>query len=363
MTELKIKHLALLIMLLLSSCKDKREQTKPVVEKISESVYASGIIKSKNQYQVFSTVNGLVKDIMVRESDIVKNGDVLMIIQNETSGLNAENARLAAEFADINSNADKLNEFKLAIDLAGMKMRNDSLLAVRQRNLWSSSIGTLNDLEQRELAYKNSSAGYQSQLLRYNDLKRQLNLSSDQAKRNLQISRSIENDYQIKSGANGRVYSILKEKGELVTPQSPIAVIGDSVDFDIELQVDEYDIAKIKTGQRVLFSLDSYKDKIFEAEIYSVEPIMNERTRSFTVSAVFVTRPETLYPFLTVEANIVLNVKEKALTIPVNYLIDGTYVLNEDMDSIKVVTGLKDYEKVEIVSGISEIDVIIKPLK
>ncbi|MCX6276182.1 MAG: efflux RND transporter periplasmic adaptor subunit [Bacteroidetes bacterium] len=363
MTELKIKHLALFIVFLLPSCKDKREKTKPVVEKISESVYASGIIKSKNQYQVFSTVNGLVKDILLREGDIVKNGDLLMVIQNETSGLNAENARLAAAFADINSNADKLNEFKLSIDLAGMKMRNDSMLAVRQRNLWSTSIGTLNDLEQRELAYKNASASYQSLLLRYNDLKRQLNLASEQSKRNLQISRSIEDDYQIKSRTDGRIYSILKEKGELVTPQSPVAVIGDSSEFFIELQVDEYDISKIKAGQRVLFSLDSYKGEVFEAEIYSIEPIMNERTRSFTVKAIFVTRPGVLYPFLTVEANIILNVKEKALTIPINYLIDGSYVLNENMDSLKVVTGLKDYEKVEIVSGISEGEVIVKPLK
>lgn len=345
------------------SCKDKREKTKPVVEKISESVYASGIIKSKNQYQVFSTVNGLVKDILLREGDIVKNGDVIMVIQNETSGLNVENARLAAEFADINSNADKLNELKLAIDLAGMKMKNDSMLAVRQRNLWSASIGTLNDLEQRELAYKNSSGSYQSQLLRYNDLKRQLNLASEQSKRNLQISRSIENDYQIKSGTNGKVYNILKEKGELVTPQSPVAVIGDSAEFVLELQVDEYDIAKIKKGQRIMFSLDSYRGEVFEAEVYSVEPIMNERTRSFTVKAIFVTRPAILYPFLTVEANIILNVKEKAMTIPENYLVNGSYVLNENMDSIRVVTGLKDYEKVEIVSGISEGDVIIKPIK
>lgn len=345
------------------SCKDKREKTKPVVEKISESVYASGIIKSKNQYQVFSTVNGLVKDILLMEGDIVKNGDVIMVIQNETSGLNVENARLAAEFADINSNADKLNELKLAIDLAGMKMKNDSMLAVRQRNLWSASIGTLNDLEQRELAYKNSSGSYQSQLLRYNDLKRQLNLASEQSKRNLQISRSIENDYQIKSGTNGKVYNILKEKGELVTPQSPVAVIGDSAEFVLELQVDEYDIAKIKKGQRIMFSLDSYRGEVFEAEVYSVEPIMNERTRSFTVKAIFVTRPAILYPFLTVEANIILNVKEKAMTIPENYLVNGSYVLNENMDSIRVVTGLKDYEKVEIVSGISEGDVIIKPIK
>lgn len=44
-----------------SSCKKEPEKTQVTVEDITESVYASGIIESKNQYQVFSTVNGLVQ--------------------------------------------------------------------------------------------------------------------------------------------------------------------------------------------------------------------------------------------------------------------------------------------------------------
>ena len=38
------------------SCKSKVEKIKPSIESISESIYASGIIKSKNQYQAFATV-------------------------------------------------------------------------------------------------------------------------------------------------------------------------------------------------------------------------------------------------------------------------------------------------------------------
>ncbi len=53
-------------------CKKKEESTKPIQEKITESVYASGIIKSKNQYQVFSAVNGIVKDILLQREISLK---------------------------------------------------------------------------------------------------------------------------------------------------------------------------------------------------------------------------------------------------------------------------------------------------
>ena len=83
------------------------------------------------------------------------------------------------------------------------------------------------------------------------------------------------------------VDSILKEKGELVNTQTPVAIIGDAEVFELELQVDEYDVTRIKAGQKILLSLDSYKGKIFEAVVRRIDPIMNDRTRSFKVEAVF----------------------------------------------------------------------------
>lgn len=60
-----------LILLLLSafctSCGNKPETTRPVTGTITESVYASGVIKGENQYQVYSTVNGLVEKVLVSE--------------------------------------------------------------------------------------------------------------------------------------------------------------------------------------------------------------------------------------------------------------------------------------------------------
>ncbi len=162
---------------------------------------------------------------------------------------------------------------------------------------------------------------------------------------------------------DGKVYSINKEQNELVTTQQPIAVIGDAEVFLIELNIDEHDIVKIKTGQQVLIRMDSYKGEVFEGLISSIDPMMNERTRTFKAEATFVKKPATLYPNLTVEANIVISTKQNALTIPRNYLVNDSSVMLSNGDLQKVKTGLMDYNLVEVTDGITATTKIILPEK
>lgn len=359
---MKLSFRYLLIIILWTSCSPKQEQTTPEIKDITESVYASGIVKSAHQYKVFTTVNGLIQQIFVTEGDSVKKGTPLLKIVSETAALNTENARLAERFAKENVNGEKLNELSIQIELAKSKMKNDAQLLERQRKLWAQGIGSLNELEQRELAAKNSATAYSSAQLQYQDLQRQLDFTARQSRKNLEISTTIANDYIIKSDINGKVYDIMKEQGELVTPQNPIAVIGDARDFYLELQVDEYDIVKLKLSQPVFFSMDSYKGEVFEGKISKINPIMNESSRTFTVEATFVTSPPVLYPNLTTEANIIIQSREKALTIPRSYLTDSSYVILPGKQRRKVVTGVKDYQQVEILSGLSAEDIIVKPM-
>ena len=159
------------------------------------------------------------------------------------------------------------------------------------------------------------------------------------------------------------MYKVLKKKGEFANTLSPVAIIGDANSFLIELNVDEYDIAQIRIGQPVLFTMDSYKGKVFEAKVEKIEPLMNEESRSFIVKANFITKPELLYPNLSLEANIIIRTKEKALTIPRSYLINDSLVLVGKDEKRKVVIGIKDYQKVEVKSGLTEKDIIYKSVQ
>ncbi len=358
-----LKHLAhfLLLGLLVSACKKQVEQTQPSLTPISESVYASGIIKSKNQYQVFATVSGLIQKILVQEGDMVKAGDPLFVIQNATAQLNTENARIAADFAEANKRGERLAELKGSIDIARSRMLNDSLLLLRQQGLWAQQIGAKVELEQRELAYTSSRNNYEAAISRYKDLQRQLDFSAKQSKKLLSISNTMNQDYVVRSQTDGRVYSIFKEPGEIVNSQSPLAVIGNADAFMVELQVDEYDISRIKKGHRVLLSLDSYKGQAFEGLVAKINPYMNERSRTFTVDAEFTKKPLVLYPNLTVEANIIIVTKESAMTIPRAYLVDDSTVILSNKEPRKIETGLKDYQKVEVLNGLQAGETILKP--
>lgn len=356
-----IKRLFFFATILLFSCGKKAETTKPYVGNISESIYASGVIKSLNQYQAYASVSGIIQQVFVSEGDTLSKGTAILSIVNDAQRLNKENAALAASFADLNANQGKLMDAQLKIDLAKSKFKNDSALLARQKILWQQNIGSKVELEQRELAYQNSKNGLYAARVQYEDLKRQLQLNAAQSQKNLQISTKLASDFTLRSDIDGIVYSLPLKAGELVGPQSVLATIGDAQHFVLEMQVDEYDILKVQKGLKVWVTMDSYKGKVFEAIVSKIDPLMNERSKSFLVEATFTQQPERLYPNLSFEANIVLQSKEKALLIPRNYLFKDSFVLKKNGDKIGVKTGLKDYKMIEILSGISTSDELQKP--
>jgi multidrug resistance efflux pump len=306
-------------------------------------------------------VTGIIGKSYLTEGAFVKQGQVLLQINNPTLELNKNNALLAANYNALQNNADKLQELAFNIEVARRRKDSDSLLYLRQINLWEQTVGSKVELEERELQSKSSKNAYQVALLKYQELQKQLDFAARQSAMNVAITTSQAGDLLVKSLIAGRVFSVLKKQGEMVTAQTPIAIIGESNDFYLELQVEEYDIAQVNEGQKILLSMDSYRGQVLEAVVSKIYPIMNEKTKTFTIEANFLKKPAKIYPNLTAEANIVIITKEKALLIPRNYLVEDQFVLLENGEKRKVQTGLKDYQKVEILGGISNQDAIIKP--
>lgn len=355
--------LSTILISMLGSCSKKQESIKPTIEKITQSVYASGIVKSGNQYEVYAKVSGIIKSILVKEGALVKKGQAIIEISNTAQSLNYENAKLLENYSSDNTNQEKLSQANNEVALAKLKLDNESSLLDRQKKLWVSEIGTKNDLDIRELALKNAQTLYQASNLKLNDLKKQIALQAKQTKNSAAISSNVLSDFNVISEMDGKVYGISKLVGEMATPQLPIAIIGNANDFYIEMQVDEYDISKMLTGQKVFITMDSYKGKVFEAVVSKIYPLMNAKTKSFKVDASFITKPENLFPNISAQANIVIQVKEKAMTIPRGYLIDNEYVYLKNKEKRKVKVGLMDYEKVEIISGITVNDELVKTIQ
>ena len=345
----------------LFSCGKKDAAINPMQESITHSVYASGTIKSRNQYEVFSKVNGIIDAIFVTEGQLVQKGQPLLKLNNTNSTLNYENAKIAANYNSIQSNTEKLQQAKTELEVAKLKMDNEASLLERQKKMWAQEIGTKNELDQRELSYKNAVSLFQASKLKLVDLKKQLEFQTDQSTKNVAITAVNMNDFIVKSQIAGKVYSINKEKGEMASTQNAIAIIGDADQFYIELQIDEFDIAKVKTGLKVLVSMDSYKGQTFEATLDKIYPIMNERSKTFKAEASFAKMPNNIFPNLSAQTNIIIEVKPNVITIPRSYLVEDKYVILKNKEKRKVVIGLMDYEKVEIISGITVKDQLVKP--
>lgn len=355
-----LRFFAYLYSMVVIGCGTEVETTTPQRTDIVESVYASGVLKSQNQYEVFSRAVGVVKAVFVHEGDSIKKGDPLFQIENRSSSITTENARLTALANDLSRNKEKLAEAALNIGFAQNKLSNDSLLFMRQRSLWRQNIGTKVELEQRELSYQYATINLKKSQVAYDDLNRQLNLISEQSRNNLKMAQNSEDDFVIKSEVDGFVYQLNAQKGELANSTTPLAVLGES-DFVLELNVDELDIVKIKEGQKVVVRLDSYKSEVFSATIRFVYPMMNDRTRSFKVKAVLDRFPQKLYPNLTFEANIIIRTKKGVLTIPTSYLLNDSCVLLENGKTQPLGIGLKDYSIVEVLSGLDSKTRIRKP--
>ncbi len=347
--------------ILLAACSGKPEGYVVQRTGITESVYASGKIKSKNQYQAIPKVNGILKTVMVREGDLVKKGQLLFVITNDQASLQREGADIAYQRAALENNREKLDEIKFSMDQARLKKQIDSTMYIRQQALWSQNIGSKAELETRQLAYESSVANLKSLQERLADLQKNLAFQEKQAKTNLRISGTNLSEFEVRSEIDGKIYRVFREGGELVGPSTPLAVVGDASQFLATLLVDERDINRIKPGQKVFIEMESYAGRVFEAKVQRISPFLNEKDRSIEVEAYFDQVPEQLFPNLSFEANILIFQKEDALTIPLKYLTEDSHVFTGPKEKIPVTIGIRDFEKVEIISGLQEGNTIYLP--
>ena len=350
--------------LVLSSCSQKEvEEIQPTIGEVTESVYASGVIKAEGQYTVYSTVNGSLQKINGSVGQFINKGQTLFELQSEKAELNTENARLAYQLSVEGSRyiRDKIAEVELKVQLAKDKLALDESILNRNKNVVKQGGISQVDFERIELAFNSSKINYQSAQKQLDQFKAQLRNDQSRNSNNLKLSQESQNDFAIKSAFSGQLYDILVKEGTFITPTLPLAIIGQANSFLLELEVDENDMVRVKLGQKVIVTMDSYKGKVFDASIDKIYPIMDERSRTFKIEAHFTKPPEKLYPNLTAESNIIIQIKKGAITIPKSYLIDGKYVLVNKEEKRKVTIGLSDYEKVEILSGLTADETIYRP--
>ncbi len=354
-----------IVVAVLLSCSGRQAEFIPTHKPLCEAVYASGYVVSKNEYQVFSQVDGYVTAILVEEGDPLKKGQPIFVIdsrqQDARYNIALETYRQSKKNRDETSPA--LMEAKAAVTVARTKYSFDSVNFARYSNLFKSNAATRNDYDKARLGLEDSRNELILQESRLRKLRDQLNLDVTSSENNFRIAAEESGRYIVRSDMDGKLYRHLKEVGELVRKSEVLGIVGSAREFYLQLNVDAVDVQRLKTGQQVLVKIDAFGEKTFRASVQRVYPRVDTRDQTVRVDAYFDSPLEDGFTGLAVEANIIIQQKEEALVISKSLLLAGDSVLirrGSDRQKVKITRGIETLDEVEVVAGISEKDILLK---
>lgn len=343
----------------LASCKKNADITKPEYRALTETVYASGNIVPRKEYKVFAMADGYVTAKLVSEGSTVNAGDVLFRIDNDEQAARMNAARDVYRTAQSNYNASSpaLAEAESALRSAQSKFATDSMQFARVNDLFTSKAMTQADFDRAKLSFQVAQNDFAAAKQRYERTKRQLFVEMQNAESQFKVSAKQESNALVKSRINGMVYEIYRQDGEAVRRNDQLALLGDAKEVFVRLSVDELDIRKVQIGQEVLVKIDMYGEQPFKARVEKVYPMLTKQDQSFRVDAAFVDTLPSMFSGVTVEANIIIARKEKALVIPKTLVLKGDSVLvktNNGEEKVKIRKGAENFDFIEVLGGLDE---------
>ncbi len=357
------RNLIYFIPILFISCKQPGF-IYPQQKDIVETVYASGKIIAEKEYNVYALNGGTIIKKLVKDGDTVVKGQMLYIIKTDVPAAKLDAAQTTYNNAqnNLSSQSRIINDLKLSMKNAALNFTNDSLQYHRLKNLFDQDVGTKSNLDNAYTNYQVSANQKKSATEKYyatlNDLKVNLSTAKSQL---VNATNDMSNNF-IRSESNGTVYQTLKETGEAVKINEPVAFIGPSKQRVIRLAVDQQDIDQIKTGQLVLLKTDVTGNKVYRATISQIYPLMNETDQTFRVDAVFEGGSDQPYIHSSVEANIIIKTSKRAMVIPRVALLAGDSVLikrNDKTQTVAVKTGILSLDDAEIIAGLKVDDKVL----
>ncbi len=354
-----------LALLLASSCKPKLEETSPKTGPVTEAVFASGTIEPKDAYTLTSISDGFVVRSYVSENDLVKDGQLLFRLDNRQQNTQVQIAETNVEYAKLNASGSSpvLLQIKAQIEAARAKMEADSLTQERYQRLYRTHSVSRQELDNVSVAYQSSLSAYRAQAENYRATAERMIQELSNTQSQLRNARAGNQYYDLTAIGDGKVYQVFKKTGDLVRRGDKVAQIGNPDSLIIYLDIDEGSIAKVKEGQQVLVELNTRKNETHEARISKIYPHFNETTQSYKAEARLVNEIPGIISGTQLQANIVISRKENALLIPHVYLYgdDRVFVKKGDkVDTVKIATGIISEEWVEVLSGLSANDKIVK---
>ena len=327
---------------------------------ITEIVEASGTINPVNTVSVGSTVSGLIKEIYVDFNSEVKKGQLMA--QIDPANFEATVQQNQAQIANAQANLAKLQAI----------MDYDYKMYIRYKNLYAKNFIAKSELDQAESTYR-------SDLAQINSAKAQIS----QYQASLKTALTNLGYTKIIAPVDGTVISREIDLGQPVAAsfQAPqlFTIAQDLTEMQIEVNVSEADIGKVKEGQDVTYTLDGYADSLFTGKVTQVRLASTTTSNVVTYSVIVDVKNEDLKlkPGMTANVSIITNKRENVLCIPnmamkftpstdgTKYEKQGIWLLEKNKPvRHEIKTGAGDDDFTELISDdIKEDDLIITGIK
>ncbi len=364
MKKLQLPLLVSLIFLA-ASCKPKYDEVSPKMAPITEAVFASGSIEPKDAYTLTSISDGFITKTLVQENDLVKNGQLLFVLDNKQQNTQVAIAATNVNYAAINADAasPQLLQVKAQIDAARLKKTTDSTTLTRYERLFTTNSVSRQDLDNARLSYETSTSNYNALRESYKATANKVQQDYANSRAQLENVKAGNQYYNLLAIGNSKVYQIFKKQGDLVRRGEQVAQLGNPDSIVINLDIDEGSISKVQLDQQVLIELNTQKNKTYEARITKIYPHFNDNSQSYKVEARFLQDVPGVISGTQVQANIITNKKQSAMLIPHTYVLPGSKVQvqkDKKIDTIAITTGITSDEWIEVLSGLTTADKIVK---
>ena len=188
-------------------------------------------------------------------------------------------------------------------------------------------------------------------------------LAKASAKANLLRAQSMINNAKerldwatVISPMTGRVVQCKVEEGEIITSGRsawsqgpPVMIVADLSKMIVKTYVHEFDIGKVKVGQRAEIEISAYPDDTFEGKVEEISPSGQpiDNIVKFEVMVMVTKAPKPLLPGMTADVDIIFDERDDVLQLPIEAVIPKEAVQVKADIKKEMLSKLKD-QKIEI---------------
>jgi HlyD family secretion protein len=264
---------------------------------------ATGYIVAHHKIDVNSKVTGRVKWIGVEKGDKVKEGQVLVQLEDDEFRANYLQAKGAYEAAKAHyeemKNGSRPEEIQRAqhdLDQAKAQLVDDKANLDRIRPLVQQGVFSKQQLD-------DAISRYQTSQEKVNSLQRTFDLAKigqrheeidmargqmTQAEGQMDYAKSQLDATQIRAPVSGTILDRTAEKGELILAQfastaGSVVSLADLNDLQVELDISQDDFSKLGPKQKAILYTDAFPDKKYKGEIAQISPEANRQKATVQV--------------------------------------------------------------------------------